>query len=182
MMQTTRSISALAGAAFLFGTAPLGLAGAQTSPPVQTAAPMTTPTKAPADLMTPVAGATKAPGGMMTPAPGGAMGGTTPGVLGVLALDARSLHARRTRTGYTLTGEALVNDACQAARFDPSLLTIFPPQFNLDQFRRPDRRGMLCIQRLMWVTAQPRVVTSTKPPAYVTVRTKKRVIRVAIPS
>jgi len=168
MMQTTRSICALAGAAFLFGTAPLGVAGAQTSPPVQTAAPMTTPTKAPAD--------------MMTPTPGGAMGGTTPGVLGVLALDARSLHARRTRTGYTLTGEALVNDACQAARFDPSLLTIFPPQFNLDQFRRPDRRGMMCIQRLIWVTAQPRVVTSTKPPAYITVRTKKRVIRVPIPS
>lgn len=167
-MQTTRSICALAGAAFLFGTAPLGVAGAQTSPPVQTAAPMTTPTKAPAD--------------MMTPTPGGAMGGTTPGVLGVLALDARSLHARRTRTGYTLTGEALVNDACQAARFDPSLLTIFPPQFNLDQFRRPDRRGMMCIQRLIWVTAQPRVVTSTKPPAYITVRTKKRVIRVPIPS
>ncbi|MDP9106033.1 MAG: hypothetical protein M3N49_08865 [Candidatus Eremiobacteraeota bacterium] len=172
-MHTTRSISALVSAAFLAGTAQLGVADAQTAPPVQTAAPMTTPTKAPSDMMTPVAGATSAPGG--------AMGGTTPDVPGVLALDARALHARRTRTGYTLAGEALVNDACQAARFDPSLLTIFPPQFNLDQFRRPDRRGMLCIQRLIWVVAQPRSVASAYPPAYVTVRTKKRVIRVPIP-
>ncbi len=175
-MQTIRTISALVGAALLFGTAPLGVAGAQTSPPVQTAAPMTTPTKAPADMMTP------APGGMMTPAPGGAMGGTTPGVLGVLAIDARSLHARRTRSGYTLTGQALVKDACQAARFDPSLLTIYPPQFNLDQFRSPSKMGMMCVQRLIWVTAQPRNVVSMKPPPYVTVRTQKRVIRVPIPS
>jgi hypothetical protein len=182
MMQTTRLVSALAGAALLFGTAHASVAGAQTSPPVQTAAPMTTPTKAPADMMTPVAGATKAPGGMMTPAPGGAMGGTAPGVLGMLAIDARSLHARRTRTGYTLTGQAQVKDACQAARFDPSLLTIYPPQFNLDQFRSPSKMGMMCVQRLIWVTAQPRVVTSSKPPAYVTVRTQKRVIHVPIPS
>jgi hypothetical protein len=176
MMQTIRTISALAGAALLLGTAQVRVAGAQTSPPVQTAAPMTTPTKAPADMMTP------APGGMMTPAPRGAMGGTTPGVLGVLAIDARSVHARRTRSGYMLTGQALVKDACQAARFDPSLLTIFPPQFNLDQFRSPSKMGMMCVQRLIWVTAQPRSVTSMKPPAYVTVRTQKRVIRVAIPS
>jgi hypothetical protein len=102
------------------------------------------------------------------------------GVLGVLALDARRLRARRTASGYTLTGQALVKDACQAARFDPSLLTIFPPQLNLVQFRRPGTMGMLCIMRLTWVTAQPRMVTSTHPPAYVTVRTKKGVTRVPI--
>jgi hypothetical protein len=141
---------------------------------------MTTPTKAPTDVMTPVMGPTKAPGGMMTPAPHGAMNGTTPGALGMLALDARSLRARRTRSGYTLTGQALVNDPCQAARFDPSLLTIYPPQANLDQFRRPDRMGMLCIQKLAWVTATPRMVSSAKPPAYVTVRTKKGATRVYI--
>ena len=171
-MQTTRLISALASAALLTATAHAGIAGAQTSPPVQTAAPMTTPTKAPTDMMTPVAGPTKAPGDLMTPAPG---------VLGVLALDAHSLRARRTPTGYALTGQALVNDPCYAARFDPSLLTIYPPQLNLDQFRRPDRMGMMCIQTLAWVTVQPRTVTSAKPPPYVTVRTKKGVTRVPIP-
>ena len=169
-MQTTRLISALASAAFLFGTAHANVASAQTSPtppPMQmTTAPMTTPTKAPADMMTPAAAAT--------------MRGTTPGVLGTLALDARSLRARRTRTGYTLTGQALVNDACQAARFDPSLLTIFPPQFNLVQFRRPGSMGMMCVMRLIWVTAQPRMVTSTKPPGYITVRTRKGATRVPI--
>lgn len=170
-MQMIRLIAALAGAAFLIGTAPASIATAQTSPaPVPSTGPMTTtPTKAPSDVMTPVMGPTNAPGGT-----------TTPGVLGTLALDARSLRARRTRSGYTLTGQALVNDACQAARFDPSLLTIYPPQYNLDQFRRPDRMGMLCIQRLTWVTAMPRTVKSTKPPAYITVRTKKGATRVYI--
>jgi hypothetical protein len=148
-----------------------------------TTGPMTTtPTKAPTDKMTPAPGGamTTAPGSATTPAPGGAMKGTTPGVLGVLALDARGLRARRTATGYVLTGEALVNDPCQAARFDPSLLTIHPPQFNLDQFRRPDRKGFMCIQKLAWVTAPAWTVTIAKPPAYVTVRTKAGVTRVPI--
>ena len=169
-MQTIRLISALASAAFLIGTGHASGAAAQTSAPVQTAAPVTTPTKAPTDMMTPVAGPTKAPGDMMTPAPG---------VSGVLALDAHSLRAHRTPTGYTLTGEALVNDPCYAARFDPSPLRIYPPQFDLNQFRRPDRRGMLCIQVLTWVTAQPRAVTSAQS-AYVTVRTKEGATRVPI--
>ena len=175
-MKTTRLISALAGAVLLIGTPFASIAVAQTSPaPMPTTGPMTTtPTKAPTDKMTP------APGSAMTPAPGGAMKGTTPGVLGVLALDARGLRARRTATGYVLTGEALVNDPCQAARFDPSLLTIYPPQFNLDQFRRPDRMGFMCIQKLAWVTAPPRTVTSAKPPAYITVRTKAGMTRVPI--
>ncbi|HEY0381296.1 MAG TPA: hypothetical protein VGC72_03760 [Candidatus Elarobacter sp.] len=170
-MKTTRLISALASAALLIGTAHASAAGAQTSAPVRTAAPLTTPTKAPTDAMTPVAGPTKAPGDTTTPAPG---------VLGVLALDAHSLRAQRTPTGYTLTGQALVNDPCYAARFDPSPLRIYPPQYNLDQFRRPDRMGMLCIQVLTWVAAQPRAVTSAKPPNSITVRTKNGVIRVPI--
>jgi hypothetical protein len=57
---------------------------------------------------------------------------------------------------------------------------MYPPQFNLNQFRRPDRMGMFCIQVLTWVTAQPRTVTSAKPPAYVTVRTKEGATRVPI--
>ena len=150
-MQTTRLISALASATFLIGTAHADAASAQMSP---TAPPMQATT------------------GPITAPPAG--------VIGVLALDARQLRARRTAAGYTLTGQAQVKDACQAARFDPSLLTIFPPQFNLVQFRRPGTMAMLCIQRLIWVTAQPRIVTSAKPPAFVTVRTQKGVTRVPI--
>ncbi len=149
-MQTTRLISALASATFLIGTAHVDAASAQTSP--------TTP-------------AMQATTGPMTP---------PAGVIGVLALDARHLRARRTAAGYTLTGQAQVKDACQAARFDPSLLTIFPPQFNLVQFRRPGTMGVLCIQKLIWVIAQPRMVTSAHPPAFVTVRTQKGVTRVPV--
>jgi hypothetical protein len=149
-MQTTRLISALASAAFLIGTAHVGTASAQTAP--------TTP---PMQMTV---------GPIASPA----------GVPGTLALDARGLRARRTAAGYTLSGQALVKDACQAARFDPSLLTIFPPQLNLVQFRRPGTMGMLCIMRVIWVTAQPRTVTSAHPPAYVTVRTQKGVTRVPI--
>jgi hypothetical protein len=105
---------------------------------------------------------------------------TTPLVPGTPALDLRELRARRTAHGYVLTGEALVNDPCQAARFDSSLLTIYPPQFNLDQFRSPKKMGMMCIQRLAWVAAEPRMVTSAKPPAYVTVRAKEAVVRVPV--
>ena len=162
-MQTTRLICAVASAALLFGPVPASLA--QTTPPA-TAAPMTTPTKAPVDVMTPAAG----------PTPGGAP--LIP--RGYPALDLRGLRARRTLHGYVLSGEALVNDPCQAARFDPSLLTIYPPQFNLDQFRSPKKMGMMCIQRLAWVTAQPLMVTSAHPPAYVTVRTQKVLARVPI--
>ena len=100
---------------------------------------------------------------------------------GILALDARRLLARRTALGYTLTGQALVKDGCQAARFDPSLLTIYPPQFNLIQFRRPGTMGMMCVMTLRWISAQPRSVTSSAPPRYVTVRTQKGITRVPIP-
>ena len=113
-----------------------------------------------------------------TTAPGGAMKAPRRACW-TLALDARPCAPARA-AGYTLTGQALVKDPCQAARFDPSLLTIYPPQYNLDQFRVPGSMGMLCIQRLTWVTATPRMVSSTNPPAYVTVRTKKGATRVSI--
>ena len=99
---------------------------------------------------------------------------------GRLALDARSLRAHRTPAGYTLTGQALVNDACQAARFDQFLGNIFPPLFNVNQFRRPGTMGLLCIQRLTWVTVQSKAVTSAAPPRYVTVHTQKASVRVPV--
>jgi hypothetical protein len=162
-MRTTRFICAVASAALVFGPP---TASAQTTPPPATAAPLTTPTKAPTDTMTPAGG----------PTPGGAP--VVP--RGTSALDLREMRARRTLHGYILTGEALVNDPCQAARFDPSLLTIYPPQFNLVQFRSPKKMGVMCIQRLAWVAAQPRMVTSAKPPAYITVRAQKVIVRVPI--
>jgi hypothetical protein len=162
-MRMTRFIGALASAALVCGPPAAGVA--QSMPPA-TAAPLTTPTKAPIDTMTPAG----------EPTPGG--GPAVP--RGTSALDLREMRARRTAHGYVLTGEALVNDPCQTARFDPSLLTIFPPQFNLVQFRSPKKMGAMCIQRLAWVAAQPRLVTSAKPPAYVTVRTQKVIVRVPI--
>jgi len=165
-MQTIRLIAALTGAALLVGAAQTA-ATAQPATGAPTTSPMTTPTKAPADMMTPAA------------APGGAMNGTA-GVLGTLALAARSLRARRTSGGYTLTGQAQVTDACQLARFDPSLLTIYPPQYNLVQFRDPKKKALLCAPHLMWITAIPRRVSSMKPPGYVTVRTRKGAKRVPI--
>ncbi|MBV8299066.1 MAG: hypothetical protein JO083_05940 [Candidatus Eremiobacteraeota bacterium] len=116
---------------------------------------------------------------MSTSLPATKPGPAMPPTVG-LALDARALRVRRTATGYTLTGQALVRDACTAARFDRVLGTIFPPQFNLDQFRRPGTLGLLCIQRLTWVTAAPKSVVSAAPPHWVTVRTQKGFLRVPV--
>ena len=103
---------------------------------------------------------------------------------GRLALEAQDLRGTRTADGYRLTGEALVNDPCMAARFTRFLGTIFPPSFNVEQFRRADKMGKLCIQRLAWVKIPPLDVTSAAPPRYVTVHTRKgsgRVQLLAIP-
>ncbi|MBV8371126.1 MAG: hypothetical protein JO036_19600 [Candidatus Eremiobacteraeota bacterium] len=169
-MQRTRFAAALAGTAALFAVVGAVGVSAQTtmaptpaSPVGPTSAPSTTATYAPMSTSLP---ATK-PGPAMPPTVG-------------LALDARALRARRTPTGYTLTGQALVRDACTAARFDRVLGTIFPPQFNLDQFRRPGTLGLLCIQRLTWVTAAPKSVVSAAPPHWVTVRTQKGFLRVPV--
>jgi hypothetical protein len=113
-----------------------------------------------------------------TPAPAASM--LQPVPAGSLALDARYLRARRTPTGYTLTGQALVQDACQAARFGRFLGNVFPPQFDVHQFRRPGTMDLLCALRLTWVTAQPGVVGSAAPPRYVTVRTRKGSVRVPV--
>jgi hypothetical protein len=113
-----------------------------------------------------------------TPAP--AASTLQPVPAGSLALDARYVRAHRTPTGYTLTGQALVNDACQAARFDQVLGNIFPPQFDVHQFRRPGTVGLFCVMRLTWVTVQPGVVGSAAPPRYVTVRTRKGSVRVPV--
>jgi len=99
---------------------------------------------------------------------------------GTLALDTRALRAQRTSTGYTLTGQAQVNNACQAARFDRFLGNIFPPQFNLTQFRRNGTQNLMCGPRPTWVTVSPQMVTSAATPRYVTVRTKQGVTHVPI--
>ncbi len=169
-MQRARFRIALVSAAAL--TAALGAASvsAQTTM-APTAGPVVGPSSAPSPSNPPLK--TMAP---MTK-PGGAM---MPSPAGTLALDARYLRAHRTRTGYTLTGQALVKDACQAARFDRFLGNIFPPQFDLNQFRRTGTMNLLCIQRLTWVTAAPRAVTSSAPPRFVTVRTAKGSVRVPV--
>ena len=99
---------------------------------------------------------------------------------GPLALDARYLRGTRTAAGYRLTGQALVKDACTAARLSQFLGNVFPPQFNVVQYRRPGTLGLLCVMRLTWVAAQPQSVTSAAPPRYVTVRTQKGFTRVPI--
>jgi len=90
------------------------------------------------------------------------------------------LRGTRSRGGYRLTGQALVKDACTVARFTQFLGNIFPPLFNVVQYRRPGTMGMLCIQRLTWVTIQPLTMTSAAPPRYVTVHTQKASTRVPI--
>jgi hypothetical protein len=155
----TRALAALASVAFF--------AGGGGAAPAQTASPAS----APPMVMT------MAP----MPAPSGpAAMRTMPQPAGALALDARALRGSRTTVGYRVTAQALVKDACQAARFTQFMGNIFPPQFNLVQYRRPGTMGMLCIQRLTWVFAQPLNVTSAAPPRWVTVRTQKGFTRVPI--
>ena len=100
--------------------------------------------------------------------------------VGPLALNARYLRGSRPPNGYRLTGQALVKDACTAARFTRFLGNIFPPLFNVVQYRRPGTAGLLCIQRLTWVTIQPLTVTSAAPPRWVTAHTRKGSVRVPI--
>ena len=168
-----RLSAALAGVAVLVSsaafaqttTAPttqpiVGPTAAASAPPGGASAPSTTATMHPPQK----------PGSLTMPVPTG----------GPLVLDARYLRGTRTASGYRLTGQAEVNDACMAARFSQFFGNIFPPQFNVVQYRRPDRMGMLCIQRLTWVAIAPLNVTSAAPPRYVTVRTQKGFTRVPI--
>jgi hypothetical protein len=101
-----------------------------------------------------------------------------PAVAPVPVIDARFVRARRTATGYTLTGQALVKDACTSARFDQYKGNVFPPLFNLDQDRRPGTFGLLCVARRTWVTAMPKVVSSSAPPHWISVHTQKGTSRV----
>ncbi|GAC1585658.1 MAG: hypothetical protein NVS3B7_20620 [Candidatus Elarobacter sp.] len=99
---------------------------------------------------------------------------------GPLALGARSLRTRRGEFGYELRGQALVKDACTAAGFARFFGNVFPPQFDVVQFRRPGMKAMLCTQRLTWVTILPLKVASEAPPRYITVRTRKGSVRVPL--
>ncbi|HEV3089212.1 MAG TPA: hypothetical protein VGX96_18550 [Candidatus Elarobacter sp.] len=171
-MQRTRLIAALASAAVLLAAAGAAGVSAQTTM-APTAGPAVGPSTAPAT-------ATYAPMATAAPMtkPGGAMAPLPP--VGPLALDAKNLRAKRFAGGYTLLGQALVKDACTAARFDQFLGNIFPPLFNVVQYRRPGTQGLLCVQRLTWVLITPRTVTSAAPPRYVSVRTAKGVTRVPV--
>ena len=116
----------------------------------------------------------------MAPTPGPVIAPTAAPPTGPLALGARSLRGARTSAGFRLTGQALVKDACSAARFAQFLGNIFPPQFDVRQFRRPGTLGLLCAPHPTWVTIQPINVNSAAPPRYVSVRTTKGITRVPI--
>jgi hypothetical protein len=172
-----RLSAALASAAVLISAA--GASAQTTTAP--TTAPVVGPTAAPSSA--PPSGGAMPPSTMMPmPAPTGPSGMRTMPLPagGSLALDARGLRGTRTATGYRLTGQAEVKDACTDAKFSRVLGNIFPPFYNLVQYRRPGTGGLLCIPRLTWVTAQPLNVTSAAPPRYVNVHTQKGTTRVPI--
>ena len=171
-----RLVAVLTGAAVLISAR---AAAAQTTM-APTAAPVVGPTASPAATRVPSMMSTSEPVGAPTPGMPG-MGKTSmpmPG--GPVALDARHLSGTRIGIGYRLKGQALVKDACTAARFSRVLGNIFPPFFNIVQYRRPGTLGLLCIPRLTWVTVQPLSVTSSAPPRFVTVHTAKGSTRVPI--
>ncbi len=155
-----RFLCALAGATMFAAAASGALAQTTPAPMVMTMSPM--------------------PPASLAPSPGPTKLQSMPTSVAPLALDARYLHGARTPGGYRLTGQALVKDACTASKFAQFLGNIFPPQFNLVQYRRPGTMGLFCIQRLTWVTALPLNVTSVHPPRYITVRTQKGITRVPL--
>jgi hypothetical protein len=159
-VQRSHVIAALASAILLVSA---NTSATSAAPTLTTAGPA---------IATPSPGLSSAPPVLMTAAP------VVP--TAAMAIDGRYLVARRTTAGYTLGGQALTKDACQAARFDRIVGNIFPPAFMLGQFRRPGTMGLMCIQRLTWVTASPLAVASKYPPKWVTVRTQKRAIRVPV--
>lgn len=114
----------------------------------------------------PPSGAVTAPVGM-TPA-------------GTQSIDARALRAQRTATGFTLTGEAEVGDACRAARFDISPGNVSPPQFDLTQYTPADKSGLACATVLTWTAAQPLDVAAAAGQTTVTVHTQTQTYVVPI--
>lgn len=161
-----RLVAALASAAVFVSAAaaPAQTTTAPTAMPV--VGPTTTPNAMPTGTTAPMTPPVRTMSPMMPPS--------------TLALDARSLRGTRTVTGYRLTGQALVRDACTAAKFQRLLGNIFPPFYNVVQYRRPGTMGVLCIQHLMWVTIVPLNVTATARPRYVSVHTAKGTTRVPI--
>jgi len=95
-----------------------------------------------------------------------------------LAFDGSSLKATKTASGFELSGQAYVSDPCHAARF--VLSSMKPLQYDLVQFRRPDKIGMMCIMRLEWVTAAPLAVATDRIPATVLIRTQKNSSSISI--
>lgn len=167
-MQRFHIIATIASVVLLGSAMAATTGGVNAAPTLVTAGPamMTPPPKTTAPPQFPI------PERLVTPPP-------RPTTVGP-ALDARYLRARRTASGYTLSGQALVKDACQAAHFDRVMGNIFPPAFTLGQSRRPGTMGLMCIQRLTWVTVSSLAVASQYPPKYVTVQTQKHTYRVSI--
>lgn len=170
-----RLIAALASAAVCMS----GAGSAQTMTPAPAAAPTAAAVPIPLGSAAPVAPSTYAP--VASPAPGAHPPATMPlPTGGPLALDARYLRGTKTETGYRLTGQALVKDPCNTARFTQVLGNIFPPQYNVVQYRSPAKMGVLCVQRVIWATIRPIDVTGGGSLRYVTVRTQKGFARVPI--
>jgi len=96
------------------------------------------------------------------------------------ALDVRSLHAKRTPSGYTLTGEALVRDPCEGARFATVREGSSPVTFAVQEFRPAKNADRLCIQRIIWIELAPYAVKRAYPPRWITVRALAKSYRVRI--
>ena len=178
-----RLVAALASAAVLVSAAaapaqttlaptPMPVVGPTATPsvmPMPTSAPtMMPPVRTIAPMMHPTAPATAITAHPLPMPPS------------TLALDARNLRATRIVTGYQLSGQAEVRDACTAAKFQRLLGNVFPPFYNIVQYRRPGTMGMFCIQRLIWVTIAPLNVTAPSRPRYVNVHTAKGTTRVPV--
>jgi hypothetical protein len=163
-----RLVAALASAAVLLSAAPAAAQTTMAPTAMPVVGPTTTPNAMPMGTTTPT---------MMPPVHTMAPMMIAPSTL---ALDARYLRGTRTPKGYVLTGQAEVRDACTAAKFQRLLGNVFPPFYNVMQYRRPGTMNLLCIQRLTWVTIAPLNVASLARPRYVNVHTAKGTTRVPI--
>ena len=90
-----------------------------------------------------------------------------------LALDARFLRGTRLATGYRLTGQALVKDACTDVWFSEVLPQVVPDVYDVLQYPRAGTTGRRCITRRTWVTIPALQADLVPPPRYLKVRTQK---------
>lgn len=174
-----RLIAALASAAMIVSAAAAPAQTTMAPTPMPVVGPTTTPNPMPISTTGPT---TMPPVHTMAPMPlpGGSTAHPLPMPPSTLAFDARYLRGTRTATGYRLTGQAEVRDACTDAKFQRLLGNVFPPFYNVVQYRRPGTLGVLCIQHLVWVPIVPLNVTAPARPRYVNVHTANGTTRVPI--